>query len=91
MIPYLEIKTFADWERTKLPLDQYLQYGNFVDQAMIDWAISTVPPAVQRSTFVQIGEPVDCVRDRDTFTTFIKVGNDWQYRGACWLNQIIQP
>ena len=79
------IKTLAGWHESKLDLTRYLTIGDEIDEELADYFLGVLPPAYYTSQIIQIGEPYDFVRGRETFITIArnKAGN-WAYCGTCW-------
>ena len=82
------LKTYANW---KGDLSNYLNWGDEVDEAMMDYVIGCLPPRTMNGNMVQMGEPYsDKLIDGKyypTYLTFISNGlfipnRKWYYAGA---------
>jgi hypothetical protein len=81
-----EIKTYANWDRD---LSEYLQIGSIVDNEMVDYMVSVLPPVTLNGNMVQMGEPYSHRVDetgkwRATWATFVKTEAGWAYAGHCF-------
>jgi hypothetical protein len=78
-------KTKQGWDNSRLNLDQYLQIGDAVDEAMMYYFLEVLPPACYRANLIQIGEPYSHVGGRATFSTIYKPlgASQWLYAGHC--------
>jgi hypothetical protein len=87
------VKTLGQWNASRTDLDHFLQIGDFVDQAMADYALGVLPPAYCTSNMVQIGEPYSHVDGKETYTTFYRSSENepWEYRGHCHLGNNRHP
>jgi hypothetical protein len=85
------IKTLEQWNKSRQTLDEFLQVGDVVDDAMADYFVGVLPPACMTGHIVQIGEPVSDVGGRPTYATLHRayVGMPWVYAGNCHRGQFI--
>ena len=76
------MKTHIGWEGSKQNLDEYLQVGDIVDDAMYDYFLCVLPPACNSAHYLQIGEPAKHDdNDEPMFSTLKKVDGHWVYVG----------
>jgi hypothetical protein len=85
------MKTREQWGQSHLSLNQFLQVGDLVDEAMADYFLEVLPPATQNSNLIQVGEPHSDVNGRPTFPTLKKTAAGWQYCGNCHIRQTVEP
>lgn len=85
------MKTYEQWGESNLNLGKFLQVGDEVDQAMVDYAINVLPPATFKTNLVQIGEPNSHVDGKATWATFQKRDGKWYWRGHCFRNCFLEP
>ncbi len=78
------MKTYAQWEGSRLPLDDFLQVGDVVDEAMVNYFVAVMPPAWMDNWLIQIGEPNSHVNGKATFATIAKSADGWMYKGNCF-------
>jgi len=50
------LKTKFLWEQSKLILDDYLNVGDLVDEEIVDYFISVLPPVTLQANIIQLGE-----------------------------------
>ena len=86
------LKTFANWQGD---LSNYLNWGDEVDEAMMDYIIGCIPPRTMNGNMVQMGEPYDDKQVNGkwipTYLTFISNGKftperKWYFAGAAVAN-----
>lgn len=87
------MKTFANWQGS---LSDYLNWGDEVDEELLDYVINCLPPRTMNGNMVQMGEPYSdkIVNGKyiPTYLTFISNGQftpnrKWYYAGACTAGQ----
>lgn len=79
------MKTYRDWQNGSL--SDYLQFGDEVDEEMMDYFLNTLPPVTWTSTLVQMGEPYSHVAGRATYATLRREGGRWYYAGHCFRGE----
>lgn len=84
------IKTYANW---KGDLDQYLKIGDLVDDEMMEYFITVLPPRTMTRGLIQIGEPYSHEKDqngnyRATYATLKNTCYGWEYCGKCFAGTI---
>lgn len=84
------MKSYQNWPRGK-SLEQYLQVGDVVDQEMVNHFINVMPPACERETLIQIGEPADFVNGKSVYATLVREDGKWTYAGNCHRYERTQP
>lgn len=58
--------------------------GDLVESRIVSYARDCVPPASNRSDYVQCGEPYSHTNKGATYETFVKIDVDvWEYKGNC--------
>ena len=74
-----------------------VKVGDYVEEAVVDYAMNIVFPACMRSDCSQVGEPYSHYIDPDTgklrpvFATFKHVTADkWQYCGHCFRGENVE-
>lgn len=85
-------KSYMEWSETGAPLDQYVDVGDEVDEAIVDNFLEMLPPALYNSHLMQMGEPNEHLPDDDgkykaTYMTFERIADKWYYRGYCFLGE----
>ena len=70
------------------------EVGNYVDEAVVDYAINCLPPACMSNECSQMGEPYSHELDsrtgkwRPTYATFKRVAPGiWEYCGHCFRGE----
>lgn len=68
--------------------------GDYVEDAVVDEAMNTLPPAGMRSDCSQLGEPYSHQEDPDTgkwratYATFKRITHGiWEYCGHCFMGE----
>src|SRR5690606_4445749 len=82
------VKTFAGWKGS---MSQYLQVGDIVDEEMVDYFLTVLPPACWKMNLVQIGEPHSHINGRPVFATIAKHGQHWYFKGYCFRGEHVEP
>jgi hypothetical protein len=85
------MKTLSGWEAQGGDVCRYLEVGDEVDEAMVEYFLNLMWPAAMSSSLVQMGEPQAHVDGKPTFLTFHKPQGVWLFRGACLRYQTQQP
>lgn len=75
------MKTYKEWVESKVCFSSFVQEGDVVDEAIVDYFIEVLPPVTMNFTMVQMGEPYDMVGGRNRYLTLEKVKNEWVYTG----------
>lgn len=76
-------KTLNQWNGSGLTLDQFLTIGDQVDEDMVDYFISVLPPAHLSANIVQMGEPVrHSDSGQEMFNTIYREAGRWIYAGV---------
>lgn len=90
----MTIKSYADWN---CDLKDYLQIGDLVDEEMVDYFISVMPPATMNGECVQMGEAYSHIKGRATYATLSRTRQEalsnkpWKYAGNCYRGETQQP
>lgn len=89
-----EVKSLDGWtkftdETGNGDLNAYLQEGDVVDEAMVDYFMNLLPPRTMSYGYLQIGEPRGMATDengkmKETYGTFAKYEGLWHYQGNCF-------
>ena len=80
---------------------QDVKIGDYVEQAVVDDARDSLPPACMTSRCTQMGEPYSHREDPETgewkatYATFKRVGGEWpngiwQYCGHCFRGENVE-
>lgn len=77
----MAVKTYEQWEGD---LSEYLQVGDYVDEAMVDHFVNVVPPATFTSLLIQLGEARCQVDGKSVYPTLRNTSQGWQYVGCCF-------
>jgi hypothetical protein len=88
------METYAEWAESRLPLDMFLAVGDVVDEEMVNYFVSVMPPAYMSSWLIQIGEPNSHVEGKATFATISNSSpKGWVYNGNCYrgANHTVTP
>lgn len=84
------IKTYDGWHESGIgTFEDYVQPGDEVDEAFVDYFVNVLPPTTCRGDLVQGGEPYCDAPDtggrwRPTYITFTKTGRVWYFAGYCF-------
>ncbi|MEC0167374.1 hypothetical protein [Paenibacillus graminis] len=84
------MKTLEGWEAAEIPLDEYLQVGDVVDEGIYNHFINVLPPLTLTDRLVQISEPTDTVDGRNTYPTLERNDQRWVYRGDCYRGETVE-
>ncbi len=82
-----DIKRFEDWQSGSFY--QFLQVGDKVDEEFKNYFINTLPPACNRTTLIQFGEPYSHADGLAIFATLSKIDGQWTYVGNCFYGESI--
>ena len=82
------LKTYEGWKGN---LHDYLEIGDQVDQELVDYFITVLPPATYNSRCIQMGEPYRTVNGKMTYITLKKTNEGWAFAGDCWKGQTEEP
>lgn len=82
------MKTFKNWMEGTQNFTDYVQPGDEVDEAMVDYFRDLLPPRSMQSGYLQVGEPYSHIVDTDgkwkaTYSTFAMEDGHWIYKGCC--------
>ena len=76
------MKTKRAWHESKLPLGEYLQPGDVVDEEMMYYFLEVLFPACYSSRCIQIGEPYTHTSNGEPmFSTLERIDGNWVYTG----------
>lgn len=83
------MKKYKEWLKTDKSLREFVEVGDAVDEAMVDYSLNVLPPRNYSHGYLQVGEPIGSCQDADgkwkeTYVTFEKEGGTWYYRGCCF-------
>lgn len=88
-------KTYKGWGDSGVPtFDDYAEFGDEVDEEIVEHFANCVPPRTYRNDLVQCGEPYSHEYDTDgkcraTYSTFVKKSDGkWYFVGECFANGI---
>jgi hypothetical protein len=82
------IKTMADWENSGMDLGKFLQFGDMVDDEIYDYMLGVLPPVVNKSYILLMGEPVrHNVKGQAYYSALIKGEFSWVYAGLMTKEQ----
>jgi hypothetical protein len=77
------VKTFIDWQASRLPFSQFAAPGDQVDADTFDYFLGVVPPALTTVRVLCVGEPFDHNgAGKPRFMTFVRDGARVEYEGV---------
>lgn len=87
------MKTYKEWMKSDKRFDEYIQPGDEVDEAIVDYFMNVLPPRSMSYGYLQAGEPIAHIRDengrcRVIYTTFAKEAGKWYYKGCCFAGEV---
>ena len=91
-----KVLTYADWAAAG-DFAAAAKPGDAVEERIVEEFLCCVPPASNRTGYVQCGEPYNHQRDprtgtwEPTYTTFGKRGKTWYYLGHCFYGDTVEP
>lgn len=78
-------KSMKEWNESRENFDKFVEVGDIVDVDIYNHFLNILPPAYNSLGLLQVGEPVDYVKGKPTFSTFTKdTDGFWMYRGECF-------
>lgn len=80
-----KIKTYKNWKGN---LDEYLEIGDIVDNAMVEYFINVLPPVTMNKNMIQMGETYSYVDGKKIYSTLIKKQDKWIFAGYCHRGQV---
>mgnify|MGYP001668208781 CR=1 FL=1 len=86
-------KTMDEWTRSGMPsFEYYARVGDIVDEAIYENFLDILPPAAMSSGYLQVGEPIDHLKDDDgiskaVYMTFAMKDGEWRYLGNCFYRK----
>ena len=84
-----EVKTAQGWQDSGMCFDDYVKEHEKVAGNIVNYFANVLPPHRYSSSFLQVGEPADSVKEGERYLTFVygyadpKYGEVWQYHGHC--------
>lgn len=75
------MRTYRQWEKSGLNLDDYLVPGDYIDEAIYLYIGEVVAPYFVSDRFVQCGEPSTHIDEIPYRTTAMKIGSKYLYLG----------
>lgn len=91
-----QLVTLESWRRAGT-FERAAHPGDRVSEDVVDAFVSALPPVTLTDALVQCGDPHSYEFDdkegrwRETFTTFCKTEEGWQYRGHCFAGKNTEP
>lgn len=83
------VKTLKGWGKSNLNIDQYLNVGDEVDEALYDYFLNILPPITWNRKMLQTGSVCDYVEGRGTYITFSTSRGVIRYCGECHKGELI--
>lgn len=81
------IKTYEQWSESKKDLSEFFQIGDLVDEEIVDFCLNVLPPKTWNNSVIQIGEAVDFVEGKQTYSTLKNTPEGWTWAGTCHRGQ----
>ncbi len=75
------VKTLDDWIESGLGLGEYLEQGDFVDDAVIDYFSALETPLTSNDHSLQVGVPFRHYQQQPLYTTFARIEGQWTWVG----------
>ena len=91
-----QLVTLESWRRAGA-FERAARPGDRVTEEVVDAFVSALPPVTLTGALVQCGESHSYAFDnedgrwRETFATFRKTEDGWQYRGHCFAGKDTEP
>ena len=82
-----KIKTYSQWSESRKDLSEFLQIGDIVDEEIVDFCLNVLPPKTWNNSIIQIGEAVDFVEGKQTYSTLKNTSDGWIWAGTCHKGQ----
>lgn len=88
------MKTYKNWNGSGLDFTEFCKVDEEVDEDIVDYFTSVLPPARMAKGYLQVGEPMSTRWQegrgyRETFMTFVSVADKWYYNGCCFLGESV--
>ena len=76
------MKTYKEWNVSKLPLSQFLSIGDEVCEDIAEYFLCCLPPVTWKNNIIQMGEAYSHTSNGlPTYLTIEKSGGSWVYTG----------
>jgi len=76
------LKAFEHWKSGELA--EYLEVGDLVDDEMVNYFLTAMPPAFHSDRIIQMGDP-HYIGDNDPlYMTLILTNRGWMFHGDCF-------
>lgn len=83
-----EVKTYEGWGMYQ-SLEDYLNPGDIVDEAMYEHFLNILPPLTHTSEMLQVSSPYDHINGKGIYCTFINRNGNWVYCGNCFRGDTV--